>query len=179
MTDTSRFESSGHPGNKFAAGHPGGRRPTQYHPDYVKIARVMARLGATDKEMAEAMGVTISCLRVWRGTYKQFANAVKIGKEQANERVKHAMYEKACGYAHDDMEYKVVDKELIAIPVVKHYPPDTRAGMFWLMNRDPANWKSNPDGAEEKEAPPLTINFQVAEAKKDITITNAKVEGAE
>jgi len=168
---TPKWAGCSQPGNKYAAGHPGGRRPSQYHPDYVRIARSMARLGATNKEIAEALGISLSCLRAWRGTYKKFATAIKIGKEQANERVKEAMYEKACGYSYDDIEYKVVDKKLIGVPVVKHFPPDTRAGMFWLMNRDPENWKATPSGDTEKEAPALALTFSVAEAKQEIKIT--------
>ncbi len=45
-------------GNQFAKGNSGGGRPTAYKPEFCDIARKMCELGATDDDLAEAIGVS-------------------------------------------------------------------------------------------------------------------------
>src|SRR5271166_3972275 len=56
-------------------------RPVKYQPKFADIARVMARLGGTDYEIAEELGVATSTVWRWRSKYPDFCNALNEGKD--------------------------------------------------------------------------------------------------
>ena len=39
----------------------------------------------------------------------------------------------------------MVDKEPLIVPMIKQYPPDTTAGIFWLKNRRPNEWREKQE----------------------------------
>jgi len=102
-----------------------GGRPTKLTPEIIEQAQNYCLLGATDIELAKFFNVVESTIYEWRKNNEEFSKATKIGKEEANARVEHALYTKACGYDKDG----------------KHYPPSDTSMIFWLKNRDSDNWK--------------------------------------
>lgn len=120
-------------------------RPTKYKAEYVKTAQALARLGATNQEMAEAFGVSLSTFNLWKVQHKPFSDAIKIGKDIADERVVDALYNRAMGYSHPDTDIRVVDGAIVETPMIKHYPPDTTAMIFWLKNRRPQDWRDKQE----------------------------------
>lgn len=119
---------------------PGGR-PTKLKPEFIEQARKLAALGATDREAAEFFDVSESTLYLWKHTSEEFSEALKVGKETADDRVKQSLYRRALGYSHDAVKIMTVDGSVQVVPFVEHYPPDTTAAIFWMKNRDPANWR--------------------------------------
>ena len=85
-------------GNKFAAGNKCGGRNTLYDEMYIKIARSMAALGATDIELADAFGVDVRTLNVWKNEHEDFSSSLKVGKAPADDMVKRSLYQRAVGY---------------------------------------------------------------------------------
>lgn len=130
-------------------------RPEKYKPEYVSQAAVACKLGATDVDLADLFDVSIRTIHYWKINFEEFANALKVGKEYADERVKNALYHRAIGYSHEEDDIRTVSlgndqgSEIVITPTIKHYPPDTTAGIFWLKNRRPDEWRANP---EEKGA---------------------------
>lgn len=131
----------------------GAGRPTKYKPEYVKQAQKLVQLGATDAELADFFQVTISTISLWKVKHAEFSEALKLGKEVADKRVEESLYHRALGYAHEEVDIRVVNGVLVETPLIKHYPPDTTAAIFWLKNRKPAEWRdktqqelSGPDG---------------------------------
>lgn len=122
-------------------------RPSPYKPEYGHFAKVLCKHGATDAGLAEAFGVTERTINAWKKAHSEdFLQPIKIGKDEANEHVKQALYSRACGYSHKDTKFAshegvITDYE----EYTKHYPPDTAACVFFLCNRDPENWKRNGD----------------------------------
>ena len=51
------------------------------------------------------------------------------------------LYERAMGYQTEDIDVRVINGEIIQTPIVKNYPPDTTAAIFWLKNRNPHEWR--------------------------------------
>jgi hypothetical protein len=49
------------------------------------------------------------------------------------------------GYEHDEVDIRVVSGEIVQTPIRKIYPPDTTAGIFWLKNRQKAQWRDRID----------------------------------
>jgi hypothetical protein len=76
------------------------------------------------------------------GRYPEFGASLKMGKNQADERMERSLYERGLGYSYDAVKIFLPygSKEPIYAPYIEHVPPDTTAAIFWLKNRDPARW---------------------------------------
>lgn len=119
-----------------------GGRPTEYDPKYITIAKKMGELGATDLEVAQAFEVSIRTIYRWKLEHPEFAEALEVGKDVADQAVERSLYKRAVGYTFDGEDIKVVDGEIVRIERMEHVPPDPKAAMFWLQNRRPENWKA-------------------------------------
>jgi hypothetical protein len=116
--------------------------PTKYRKRFIEEARLLARLGATEGEIADFFKVNVSTLARWKITQPEFALSLQIGEEIANGRVEKSLYSRAVGYQHEDVDIKMTKEgEIIKTPLIKHYPPDTIAGIFWTKNRMPERWR--------------------------------------
>jgi hypothetical protein len=75
--------------------------------------------------------------------HPQFGDALKVGKKEADERVERSLYQKAVGYSFDSVKIFMPAgaKAPIYAPYIEHVPPSDVACIFWLKNRDPANWR--------------------------------------
>lgn len=117
--------------------------PTSYKPEYAKQAEKLAALGATDMEMADFFEVDVRTIYRWRNAHPLFCQALKAGKEVADERVERSLFLKAIGYEQD--EVKIFMPAGAEAPVYAPYrakvAPDTTAAIFWLKNRRPKDWR--------------------------------------
>lgn len=132
-------------GNKNALGNPGGARPTLYNKRFVKVAQDLCYRGATDGEIANALDVDRYTLVNWRAKYPDFAEAFKLGREPADERVVRSAYERAVGYTYDSEKIVVVDKKVERVPIKEHVPPDVTAQQYWLNNRRRSEWRNRQE----------------------------------
>ena len=71
-------------------------RPTEYKAEYCEVAATMALNGATDAEIADELSVSVMSLWRWRGKYPEFREALRYGKENADERVERSLYQRSC-----------------------------------------------------------------------------------
>jgi hypothetical protein len=124
--------------------HPGGR-PTSFKPEMITQARFLAERGCTDAELSEFFGVTQTTINNWKLKHPEFFETLKAGKEASDTRVERSLFERATGYSHPDVHISTYMGETIVTPIVKHYPPDTTAMIFWLKNRRPAEWRDKVD----------------------------------
>lgn len=122
-------------------------RPTAYKPEYAEQAKKLCALGATDAEMANFFSVAISTINLWKIKHPEFSESLNLGKEVADKRVVEALYQRAMGFSHEDTDIRVVDGAIMETPMIKHYPPDTTAAIFWLKNRRPDQWRDKIDHA--------------------------------
>lgn len=143
----------------------GGGRPTKYKAAYCKTAKQLSRLGATDFEIAQFIGVAYSTLRLWLAQHPKFSAAIKLGKVPSNKRSERSLFARANGYTYEAEEIFLVDKvietphptdpkapptitrtkEVLRVPVIKHLPPETAALCFWLKNREKDKWRDRYD----------------------------------
>lgn len=91
-----------------------------FKPEYVEVARRLCEKGATDSEIAAFFGVTVKTYYGWRHRHPGFLEAIKAGKDYADERVERRLYEKAL-------------------------EGDNTAMIFWLKNRRPEQWRDRVD----------------------------------
>lgn len=118
-------------------------RPSSFKPEYVEQAEKLCRLGATDEELADFFNVNRITIWRWAQRHDAFCNALKSGKEAADERVERSLYHKAIGYTFDSVKIFMPSgaTEPVYAPFKEHVPPDTTAGIFWLKNRRSDAWR--------------------------------------
>lgn len=99
-----------------AKGESAAGRPSKYRPEMADKAAQLARLGATDEEMMEYLGIAKDTFYQWRAKFPEFSDAVKLNKEAADDRVEESLFKQAT-------------------------TGNVTAAIFWLKNRRGADWR--------------------------------------
>lgn len=118
-----------------------GGRPSKYKREFVKQAAKLCEIGATDEDLADFFDVSIRTIANWKAAYPEFLQALKAGKDQADDRVERSLYQRAVGYSYDALHFSSFQGAVTATPYREHCPPDTTAQIFWLKNRRPDQWR--------------------------------------
>ncbi len=119
-------------------------RPKKYREEFIEQAeRICSIFGADDKKLSAFFKIAESTLNKWKTEYPEFIESIKRGKEKFDtENVEKSLLERALGYEHDEIKFFAHEGEVTdERTVIKHYPPDTTAAIFWLKNRQPDRWK--------------------------------------
>lgn len=116
-------------------------RPEKFKDEYVKIVEGACKLGATDQEIADMLAVCIRTIAYWRATKPEFAAALKVGKEAADDRVERSLFAKANGYSYDAVKIFLHEGQVVEAPYREHVPPSDTAAIFWLKNRRKKEWR--------------------------------------
>ena len=124
-----------------------GGRPSSYKPEYVEKAKKLCELGATDEDLADFFEVSIRTIANWKAEHEEFLQALKGGKDTADDRVERSLYQRAIGYTHDAVKIFPPKGEgsAVIVPYREHVAPDTTAAIFWLKNRRRAEWRDKVD----------------------------------
>ena len=127
-------------------------RPTLYRPDYCELARNYCLLGATNEDLGSFFDVTSRTIDNWIAAHPEFATAVREARAVADARVAGCLYQRAVGHEHK-VERTVwhLGKER-TVDDTLYYPPDVRACIFWLRNRQPRLWNAKtiaPDATSD------------------------------
>jgi len=140
-------------------------RPTKYDAEtFPRIAAGMARIGATDEEVAAALGADVRTLHRWKKSHAEFCHSLKEGKDAADARVQDRLFTRAVGYCCTEKRTKKDAKGAITEEIVtlKEVVPDVTAQIFWLKNRRPDLWR---DVSEQRSS--TTNAAAVTEALKN------------
>ena len=116
-------------------------RPSKFTPEMARQALFLATKGCTDADLSEFFEVSERTLNTWKKTHPEFLQSLKEGKAIADSAVMRALFGRAIGYSHPDSHVSNFQGKVTVTPIVKRYPPETVACIFWLKNRDPQNWK--------------------------------------
>lgn len=116
-------------------------RPTDYRPEFPEQAEKLCQLGATDIEIADFFEVDVRSIYRWKHAHPNFSDALKAGKEAADERVKRGLYQRAVGYSFESEKVFQYEGAVVRAPIREHVPPDPGAAMNWLKNRQPSEWR--------------------------------------
>lgn len=101
------------------------------------------RNGLSIKDIVEQMDVDVRTFRSWRKKCPRIDEILAEGKDVTVARVADALYKKARGFYYDESVEELVEGELRVVRVTHKYcPPDTKAILAWLYNRDPEHWQA-------------------------------------
>lgn len=124
-----------------------------YHDDW---AWSLAAMGATNDEIADAMGVSKRTILRWAKDHESFGKALAEGKGVSDAKVIRSLYQMATGYEYVE-EKKIVEyntdgsvKPVRVEKTVKHVQPSVAAQCFWLKNRQRDRWQDRPDLIPDK-----------------------------
>jgi hypothetical protein len=125
-------------------------RPSKYNESIPKQAEKLAKFGATDKDLADFFEVAESTINLWKEEHPEFSESLKRGKDLADGQVIKSLYQRATGYEHPDVDIRTVSvgggiSQIVETEIVKRYPPDTTAAIFWLKNRRPQEWRDRQE----------------------------------
>lgn len=120
--------------------------PTVYNPAILPRIKELARDGATDREIAEFIGVSVNTVYRWKAANREFRYALRMGRKSADLRVKRALYQRAIGYSVETVKvFCNKEGEVTQVPIIEHYPPSEAAAIFWLKNRKSDEWRDKQD----------------------------------
>lgn len=118
-----------------------------YHDDW---AWSMAAMGATNEEIADAIGVSKRTIIRWAKDHESFGKALAEGKAVSDAKVIRSLYKMATGYEYTE-EKQVVELDKNGNPkpvrvekIKKHVQPSVAAQCFWLKNRQRERWQDRP-----------------------------------
>lgn len=128
----------------------GAGRPSDYQEAFAEQATKLCALGATDDELADFFEVHRATIYRWKHDHPEFCDALKVGKDAADERVARSLYQKATGYNVTEeqavkLRVEQHKEEVEVVQVEKHIPADTAAAIFWLKNRRKDEWRDKQD----------------------------------
>lgn len=119
-----------------------------YHDDW---AWSLAAMGATNEEIADAMGVSKRTIIRWAKEHESFGKALAEGKGVSDAKVIRSLYQMATGYEYTE-EKRIVEydtdgnvKPVRVEKTVKHVQPSVAAQCFWLKNRQRDRWQDRPE----------------------------------
>lgn len=166
----------------------------KYHewiaPDGLTRLQAWARDGLTDEQIAHNMGIATGTLYEYKKKYPEIDEALKRGKQVVDIEVENALLKRALGYEYEETETIVEEgsgQKRKVRRVKKHVPPDTTAGIFWLKNRKPKEWR---DRYNQEHSGTLDVTHQyedmdeeelkeLAKQYEDIIQDNAEEEGTD
>lgn len=122
-----------------------------------------ARDGLVESQIAHNMGISEQTLNVWKKSYPVILESLKKGKEVADYHVENALYKSATGYSQEET---VIDAKGHEHVIVKHYPPNVTAQIYWLKNRRPDKWRDKPVDDSDNVPKNITITFGSEEMKE-------------
>lgn len=118
-------------------------------PDGLARLEAWARDGLTEAQIAANIGVHYDTLHEWKKRFPEVYEAIKRGKEPADQKVENALYTRACGYMYEETRPDHGE----TVTITKHMPPDVAACIFWLRNRKPERWRNNPEAEQDTRRP--------------------------
>lgn len=109
-----------------------------------------ARDGLTDEDIAHNIGISRSTLKEWKKKIPAISATLNTNKAIADIRVENALYKKAIGCTVKETVISKIKNPDGTVTetertVERELPPDTTAGIFWLKNRKPKDWRDKQE----------------------------------
>ena len=148
-------------------------KPKYNAPYHDNWAWSLAAMGATNEEIAEAMGISKRTIIRWAKEHESFGKALGEGKGVSDAKVIRSLYERAIGYEYEE-EKRIVeyDKDGNIKPIKvektkKRVPPDVTAQIFWLKNRQRDRWQDSPQDHIDQDSDDTEVTIYIPDNGRD------------
>jgi transposase len=157
--------------------NPGGRpQKVTFDEQLLSCVEAFAADGKTNKQIAEILGVSPWTIYQYKRISPEFSHRLELGKSQADELVEQAMFARATGCWGKEAKTATDKGEVTDVKYVdKWYPPDVKAGIFWLTNRQSQKWRDRV----EQEVSVKQLEPVIIEDDTGATTTLTMKEGSE
>lgn len=144
--------------------YPGG---TRNEAAFEGLAYLIAE-GWTDAQLGTYYGVSRITIGNWKRNHPEILEVFTANLATPDDGVERALYERARGYQVVETKVFVVDGVLKTVDVIKQYPPDTTAAIYWLNNRRKGKWRSTVHNTNEEVPPAPAFDYsKLTEAQQD------------
>lgn len=131
-----------------------------FNPDYLMPIRLMLQGGATDNEIADALGITVDILYGWKRRNEELERMMRDSKEGYDLRIERSLAREAVGYIVRGEKIFLSGGTVHRVQYDEYVRPSVPAMIFWLKNRKRDEWQDRrivdmplPDNPQEAEAP--------------------------
>jgi hypothetical protein len=168
---------------KTKSNRSGGKRregAVEYKPEFCDQALKLCDYGATNADLADHFGVTISVISTWQSQHPEFAEACRLGKSRVDARVQQAFYNQAVGYSRVVEKVRQHKGELVLVRHTEQVPSHSSTAKTWLYNRCGTDWNDEPKQDDEDPVTKLLreLNCQ-ALRPRELTPPSANEGGEE
>lgn len=131
-------------------------RPSKYEshvkPRFAEI-REWLKSGATDKEIAENLGVNQKVFCKYKNEFSELNDLCKNGRLKAVQEIKAALFKRATGFKYTEQTITDSDKNGVTVQTYHKYAlPDPASAMILLKHWDKENeWCNDPASLEIKK----------------------------
>lgn len=116
-------------------------RPSKFNSEIKEKMIALYADGKTDSQVSEIIGVSLRTVNNWKAHKPEFLHTIKRAKRIADQRVEASLYQRAIGYSVATEKIFIHRGKCLRVQSVMHLPPDVKAQILWLRNRDPERWK--------------------------------------
>lgn len=126
-----------------------GGRPNKYESDVLpRFAEIeeWLKLGATDKEIADNLGIHKSMMCEYKKKYKEFSELIKNGRKKPVQAIKAALFKRATGFKYSEKKLIEDDEGRWRTETYEKYAlPDPTSAMMLLRHWDTdIEWTNDP-----------------------------------
>ena len=126
--------------------------------EHLNLVESMVSDNATDKEIAEKVGVTYSTFKRFKAQNSELKAIIAQGKDKKNQTVEQSLFKCCNGYKYyEEVVTKVkkaviannvtltTNEEVVISNVKKFRGPDLAAQKYYLNNKNKAKWREDPN----------------------------------
>lgn len=119
--------------------------------DQLRAVEMLAMMGADNQQIAVYFDVHVKTIQYWMKNYPQFAEARKRGGMACSMEAANSLFRTCMGFHEYEERVFRVGTELITKRVKVYYPPNVRALMFWLSNKEREQWTTGSNSKVKYE----------------------------
>lgn len=119
----------------------------------------LAASGSDEKQISDALKISVETLRTWKSEHPVFARALEGNPDLIDASVEAALLKRATGFYYDETTFEKKtsgdDGKVTFAPVKKvrkYSPPEYSAIVFWLKQRKPSEWSGKKEREDERIA---------------------------